>query len=236
MDRRDARRDGTSLMAKTSDEKVSWTGVILGVQPRIRLMRSFDERAHSYLGYVLHVEGAVDDGERPFTVAVGKRAHEKHVFAIGQRLTGKGVLTGDLRTETADLYKVSAVKVLRQPAGEAASAPPYQDVCPSLPAYRERGHRRLSANTYSAKCFSCMWGAKMAVEIIVDHWKPDEKRYRTETFCYGPLSCPSYKAGPNRKVPGRRGMTYVEEDRGSMNKKSNTGRATSEERKTSRPE
>jgi len=52
----------------------------------------------------------------------------------------------------------------------------------------------------------------MPVEIIVDQWKPSNKRYRLETFCYGPLSCPSYKAGPTRKVPGRRGMSYEEED------------------------
>jgi hypothetical protein len=32
------------------------------------------------------------------------------------------------------------------------------------------------------------------------------------TFCYGPLSCPLYKSGPPRKLPGRRGMTYTEED------------------------
>ena len=32
------------------------------------------------------------------------------------------------------------------------------------------------------------------------------------TFCYGPKSCPVYKAGAPRKVPGRKGMVYVEED------------------------
>ena len=48
--------------------------------------------------------------------------------------------------------------------------------------------------------------------MIVDQWNPDRRRYRTETFCYGPLSCPLYKSGPPRKVPGRRGMTYTEED------------------------
>ena len=40
----------------------------------------------------------------------------------------------------------------------------------------------------------------------------DRRRYRTETFCYGPLSCSSYKPGPTRKIPGRHGMTYEEED------------------------
>ena len=52
----------------------------------------------------------------------------------------------------------------------------------------------------------------MAVEMIIDQWNPDRRRYRVETFCYGPLSCPWYKAGPTRKVPGRRGMSYEEED------------------------
>jgi len=41
---------------------------------------------------------------------------------------------------------------------------------------------------------------------------PSKRRYRTETFCYGPRSCPLYESGLARKVPGRRGMTYTEED------------------------
>jgi len=52
----------------------------------------------------------------------------------------------------------------------------------------------------------------MPVDIIVDHWKPDIRQYRFETFCYGPLSCLSYRAGATRKVPGRRGMSWEEED------------------------
>ena len=52
----------------------------------------------------------------------------------------------------------------------------------------------------------------MAVEIIIDHWNPSQRQYRTETFCYGPKSCKFYKAGPARQVPGRRGMRWTEED------------------------
>jgi len=85
-------------------------------------------------------------------------------------------------------------------------------VPPELEVYRERGHCRLAARTYDTKCSSCMWGAKMPVEIIVDNWNPSRKKYRFETFCYGPLSCELYKAGPNRKVEGRNGMVFVEED------------------------
>ncbi len=30
-------------------DKIEWSGRIQALQPRIRLMRSFDERSHSYL-------------------------------------------------------------------------------------------------------------------------------------------------------------------------------------------
>ena len=52
----------------------------------------------------------------------------------------------------------------------------------------------------------------MAVEMIIDQWNPQKRRYRFETFCYGPLSCSVYQAGPTRKVSGRQGMTREEED------------------------
>ncbi len=32
----------------------------------------------------------------------------------------------------------------------------------------------------------------MPVEMIIDQWNPSRRRYRTETFCYGPLSCRLY--------------------------------------------
>ena len=53
----------------------------------------------------------------------------------------------------------------------------------------------------------------MPVEMIIDQWNLRRRHYRTETFCYGPRSCPFYQAEPARKVPSRRrGMTYTEED------------------------
>jgi hypothetical protein len=52
----------------------------------------------------------------------------------------------------------------------------------------------------------------MAIEMIIDQWNSSKRRYRNEAFCYGPRSCPFYHSGPARKVPGRRGMTYTEED------------------------
>jgi hypothetical protein len=86
------------------------------------------------------------------------------------------------------------------------------EVPPDLATYRARGHRRLDARTYEAKCTACIWGCRMPVEMIVDHWNPSQKKYRFETFCYGPKSCALYRAGPTRKVPGRKSMSYTEED------------------------
>lgn len=193
--------------------KLTWEGTLLAVQPRIRLNRSFDQRSHNYLGYVLWVRGTLDDGEaREFVVAIGKAAQAKHTFRAGDQVEGKGVLVADTRLETADLYKASGLKLLArgpEPAGDRA---PFLGVPPALDVYRERGHRRLASRTYTTKCSTCIWGCEMAVEMIVDHWNPSKKRYRRETFCYGPKSCPLYKAGPTRKVPGRKGMSWEEED------------------------
>jgi hypothetical protein len=192
--------------------KFDWAGAILSVQPRIRLTRSFDQRSHTYLGYVLRVRGMLAGETREFVVALGKAAHEKHQFRAGDRVSGLGERVMDARLETADLYKVSGLKVLSR-AGEAVAAPPpFLGVPPALEVYRERGHRRLAAATYSTSCSACIWGCEMAVEMIVDQWNPSLVRYRRETFCYGPKSCPSYAAGPTRKVPGRKGMSWEEED------------------------
>ena len=90
--------------------------------------------------------------------------------------------------------------------------PPWHGVAPDLSVYRPRGYRRLDTRTYDSKCRSCIWGCLMPVEIIVDQWNPSRRRYRAETFCYGPKSCAIYRAGPTRKVPGRGGDAWEEED------------------------
>jgi hypothetical protein len=52
----------------------------------------------------------------------------------------------------------------------------------------------------------------MAVTMIIDQWNPGVVKHRLEAFCYGPKFCPLYRPGAARKVPGRRGMSYTEED------------------------
>jgi hypothetical protein len=52
----------------------------------------------------------------------------------------------------------------------------------------------------------------MPVEIIIDQWNPNQKRYRFESFCYGPKACPLYRPGRIGIAPGRKGMVWEEED------------------------
>jgi hypothetical protein len=192
--------------------KIEWQGTIVSVQPRIRLWRSFDQRGHSYLGYVLQLDGWVGEREDSFLVAIGKAAQAKHQFRVGDEVRGRAEPVLDERKETAAYYKTSGLKLMHRAAEGDSPVPPWQGVAPDLEVYRERGHRRLSASTYRSKCYGCMWGCRMPVEIVIDQWNPGRKRYRFETFCYGPRSCALYKAGPTRKVPGRKGMSWEEED------------------------
>lgn len=192
--------------------KIVWSGRIVAVQPRIRLIRSFDERQHSYLGYVLRVDGTCEDDRGEFQIAVGKATHKKHRFHAGMASSGQAALVPNPRLETAAFYKVSGIKILNQAEAHSSVGPPFLEVPPDLLTYRERGHRRLDAKTYRSKCPTCIWGCCMPVEMIIDQWNPSKKRYRQETFCYGPKSCALYRAGVARKVPGRKGMSYTEED------------------------
>lgn len=193
-------------------QKLPWSGVLISVQPRIRLSRSFDQRSHTYLGYTLRVRGNMGDEAREFLVGVGGGAHAKQHFRAGDTVSGGALPVADPRLETVEFYKVSNVRVAVSEVREETQPPPWRGVPPPLQVYRARGHRRLAARIYQDKCSSCIWGCKMAVEMIVDQWNPSLRRYRTETFCYGPRSCPLYQAGPVRQVPGRRRMTYTEED------------------------
>ena len=195
-----------------TDGKISFKGIIISVQPRIRLIRSFDERSHNYLGYSLFIKGWIDDNEREFSVGTGKAAQQKHQFCVGDEITGECVPIVDDRLEPVEFYKASKLKKVGHTPNNTVAPPPWETIPPDLDTYRYRGHRRLAARTYDSKCAKCIWGCRMPVEIIIDHWNPGKRKYRFETFCYGPLSCKLYAAGPVRKVPGRNGMVYEEED------------------------
>ncbi len=192
-------------------EKLHWQGELIAIQPRIRLTRSFDQRSHSYLGFALRVQGIIGEDEREFLVGIGGAAQAKHQFRAGDILSGRAEPVADSKLEPVEFYKASALKIIERIV-EGVSPPPWLGVPPELTVYRERGHRRLDAKTYTARCSSCIWGCRMPVEMILDQWNPSQRKYRFETFCYGPRSCSLYRSGPTRKVPGRRGMSWEEED------------------------
>ena len=194
-------------------DKLVWQGTLIAVQPRIRLTRSFDQRSHSYLGYTLHMVGQIGDKAGEFLVGIGVAAQAKHQFHTGDGVSGRSEPVTNEKLEPVDYYKTTCLQVIqRAEIGDSGPPPPWRGIPPELETYQERGHRRLSAKTYAGKCRGCIWGCLMAVEIIVDQWNPRQKRYRSETFCYGPKSCPLYKPGPTRKVSGRKGMVWEEED------------------------
>ncbi|MSQ73389.1 MAG: hypothetical protein EXR27_19240 [Betaproteobacteria bacterium] len=164
--------------------KIPWLGELLGVQPRIRLTRSLDERSHAYLGYALFMRGEVGGDPREFSVGIGPAAQAKHGFRAGDRVKGRAERVADERRECVELYKASALELLAH--GQGTPPPPlWRDAPPALEDYRERGHRRLDARTYEAKCRCCLWGCRMPVEMIT---------------------------GAIRKVPGRNGVSREEED------------------------
>ncbi len=192
--------------------KLAWSGSLLAVQPRIRLLRSFDQRDHSYLGYTLQVDGLIGGLNSQFCVGIGKALQAKHALQAGDVVEGFCRPVEDPDLETVAYYKVSGFKVVSRKVKDPPTPPPWVGVPPALEVYRERGHGRLAPQTYEESCRSCIWGCRMAVQMIIDQWNPSKQKFRQETFCYGPKSCRVYRSGPPRKVPGRKGMTWTEED------------------------
>ena len=193
-------------------DKLSWSGTVVAIQPRIRLLRSFDQRHHSYLGYTLRIDGVIDGVACPFTIGIGKTLQARQAIQAGDKVEGLCVPVGDSDLEAVSYYRVSGFRVIMRTEAVPPSPPPWMGVPPPLGLYRERGHRRLAPQTYGGRCGPCFWGCRMAVQMIIDQWNPSNQKFRQETFCYGPKSCALYRAGPPRKVPGRKGMSWTEED------------------------
>jgi hypothetical protein len=106
-------------------EKIPWHGVLIAVQPRIRLSRSFDQRSHTYLGYSLTVRGNVGTEAREFLLGVGQGAHARHQFRAGDSVSGDALPVVDPRLETVEFYKIGDLKVRGREAEEEPLAPPW---------------------------------------------------------------------------------------------------------------
>jgi hypothetical protein len=142
-----------------ADNKLSWQDIVIGVQPRIRLTRSFDQRYHTYSGYTLRLQGEIGDEEGEFQVGIGAAAQAKHQFQVGDRVSGRSAPVINLQMEPVDYYKTAGLKLIQRAQGDEYMPPPWYDAPPELEVYRWRGHRRLNAQTYAAKCGGCIWVA-----------------------------------------------------------------------------
>ena len=131
---------------------------------------------------------------------------------VGHEVSGEASYFAAPDQEAADYAEASNLEVEFRSGGEPRDAPPWRSRPPALDVYAARGFRRLAPDVYASRCWMCIWGCRMPVTMIIDHWNPSERDERIETFCYGPLACSLYVAGPPREVPGRKGMLYVEED------------------------
>ena len=182
--------------------KINWEGRIISIQPRTRVWRYVtDNRTHYHLGYNLFVEGDSCYSEKHFTVAISEKQQSKGLFRIGDMIKGTAWTKKYEEREYADFYRAGSLRLLDR-ANEKIEVipPPWIMIPPSLQTYEERGARMLSKNLWKTKCFKCIWANMANVEIQWD-FDRDIKKYRFETFCYGPKSCKFYKMGRPRSVP-----------------------------------
>lgn len=193
-------------MAKDNSEnissKVNWQGEIVAIQPRARVWRYLaDNRTHYLLGYNLFISGSSSDGKNQFAVAISEKQQQKDLFRIGDVIQGTAWTKKYEEREFADYYRAGAIKLLERVATNVIKLPPPWIMnVPAMLTYEERGARMLSKSLWKTKCFKCVWANMSNVEIQWDFDK-NIKKYRFETFCYGPKSCKFYKMGRERSVP-----------------------------------
>ena len=182
--------------------KVNWEGKIVSIQPRTRVWRYLtDNRTHYHLGYNLFIEGCNKDGKNQFVVAISEKQQLKGVFKIGDVVEGTAWTKQYEEREFADYYRASSLKLLSRAQEKLdTTTPPWIMMPPIMEVYEKRGARLLSKSLWETKCFKCIWANMANVEVQWDFDK-DIKKYRFETFCYGPKSCKFYKMGMARSVP-----------------------------------
>ncbi|MGD0658832.1 MAG: hypothetical protein ABSD38_12265 [Syntrophorhabdales bacterium] len=69
--------------------KTSRQGRLTGIQPRIRLARSFDQGSHAYLGYCLFIHGNIGSETGGFGIGIGKSAQDKFQLRSGDIVSGE---------------------------------------------------------------------------------------------------------------------------------------------------
>jgi len=192
-------------------EKIEWRGTIRSIQPRTTVWRYvLDNRTHSHIGYNLFLDGEAGGMEGQFSVAISEKQQEKLGFRIGDEVKGTAWTKLYEVTDYADYYRAGGFKIIeRLKQADRTTAPPYMLTPPDLETYEWRGARMLSKASWKGKCFPCVWANMAAVEIEYN-WGVS-KKYRFESFCYGPKSCKLYKMGKPRAVPYKNRGTFYDE-------------------------
>lgn len=189
-------------MSDHSGSKIEWQGTIIAIQPRTRVWRYVtDNRTHYHIGYNLFLDGCAGSAKGQFAVAVSEKQQLSDGFRIGDEIEGTAWTRQYPEREFADYYRAGSLKVVTRAADCAAmNPPPWMIAPPELNVYERRGARMLSQSLWKSKCFPCVWANMANVEI---EWDFDRKikKYRFESFCYGPKSCKLYKMGRPRAVP-----------------------------------
>lgn len=181
-------------------EKIEWRGIIISVQPRTTVWRyRLDNRTHFHRGYNLFLDGDASGIKTWFSVAISEKQQKKHVFRIGDEVKGTAWTKLYDVSDYADYYRAGSLKIINRADQAKTTPPPYLIEPPDMATYEWRGARMLSANRYKGKCFQCAWATMAAVEIEYD-WGV-RRKYRFESFCYGPKSCKFYEMGKPRAVP-----------------------------------
>jgi len=187
-------------MKTNNSEKIEWSGTILSIQPRTNVWRyKLDNRTHYHNGYNLFLDGEVGGLKVRFSVAISEKQQQKHEFCIGDEVKGTAWTKMYDVSDYADYYRAGGLKVLTRGERSNTKSPPFLIPPPDMETYERRGARMLSRSSYKGKCFQCAWASMSAVEIEYN-WGVS-KKYRFESFCYGPKSCKFYNMGKPRAVP-----------------------------------
>lgn len=191
--------------------KIIWQGEIVSIQPRTTVWRYvLDNRTHSLIGYNLFLDGKADGVCKQYSIAISENQQKKNQFRIGDVLSGTAWTKIYSVTDYADYYRAGTLRrITTNESADSAAPPPWKIAPPDLNTYGDRGARILSVSCWRGKCFQCAWANMAAVEIEYD-WGVT-KKYRFESFCYGPKSCKFYKMGSPRRVSYKgRGVFYDE--------------------------
>lgn len=112
--------------------KLTWTGTVTSVQPRIRAKRPPNERSHTTHGYIIGLVGTIEGQPRDFRVVISQAAQTKLQIRIGDVIAGSGESPLGPDVEYFDVYKVTKLKVTSPAPAERDRTPPCLNPKPTI--------------------------------------------------------------------------------------------------------